>query len=74
MDAFEINEDNAFKFGGRSSTDLRREFKNIRALSRKLASTERFDSINFTPLNILFNVSIEAMAIRLEELGLVTYK
>ncbi len=68
---FQINEDTAFKFGGRSTIDLRKECKNIRSLSRKLASTELYDSKNFISLAKLFNVSTEAMAIRLEELNLV---
>ncbi|UOX33712.1 cyclodeaminase/cyclohydrolase family protein [Flavobacterium sediminilitoris] len=71
--AFKINEEIAFKFGGRSITDLKKECKNIRSLSRKLASTELYDSNNFISLAKQFNVSIEAMAIRLEELNLVQY-
>jgi Zn-dependent peptidase ImmA (M78 family)/formiminotetrahydrofolate cyclodeaminase len=70
---FQINENTAFKFGGRSITDIKKECKNIRGLSRKLASTELYDSKNFISLAKQFNVSIEAMAIRLEELNLVKY-
>jgi Zn-dependent peptidase ImmA (M78 family)/formiminotetrahydrofolate cyclodeaminase len=70
---FQINEETAFRFGGRSITDIKKECKNIRSLSRKLASTELYDSNNFISLAKQFNVSIEAMAIRLEELNLVVY-
>ena len=70
---FTINENNAFKFGGRSSTDLVKECKNLRGLSRKLSSCGRFDGNNITPLYEKFGVSIEAMAIRLEELNLLKF-
>ncbi|AWH84245.1 methenyltetrahydrofolate cyclohydrolase [Flavobacterium album] len=70
---FQLNEDLAFKFGGRSTIDLRRECKDRRGLSRKLASAELYNDNYFTSLSKLFGVSIEAMAIRLEELNLVLY-
>ena len=70
---FEKNESTAFQFGGRSVRDLERECKNLRELSRKLASTASYNNSHFTSLAKRFGVSIEAMAIRLEELGLVRY-
>lgn len=70
---FQINENTAFKFGGRSVNDIKKECKNIRSLSRKLATTELYDSKNFISLAKQFNVSTEAMAIRLEELNLLQY-
>ena len=70
---FELNEDSAFDFGGKSLTDLKRECKTLRELSRKLASTESFTGKRFSSLSKRFGVSIEAMAIRLEELDLVRY-
>lgn len=70
---FQINENTAFKFGGRSTTDLNKECKTTRSLSRKLAATELYDYKNFISLAKQFNVSIEAMAIRLEELNLLKY-
>lgn len=70
---FEISEDTAFKFGGRSISDLKNESKNIRTLSRKLASAEFYDSKNFISLAKQFNISVEAMAIRLEELKLIKF-
>lgn len=73
IEVFQINEDTAFRYGGRSITDLKKECKNMRGLSRKLASTELYDSKNFISLAKQFNVSVEAMAIRLEELDLVKY-
>lgn len=70
---FEINEDSSFKFNGRSSADLKNEYKTLRELSRKLASAQFFNNTTFVSLTQLFNVSTEAMAIRLEELDLVKY-
>ncbi|MGB5820344.1 MAG: cyclodeaminase/cyclohydrolase family protein [Saonia sp.] len=70
---FELNENSAFKFGGRSTSDIRRECKNLRGFSRKLAALESFENKEFTSLSNKFNVSTEAMAIRLEELGLLRY-
>lgn len=72
-DIFEIDENSAFKFGGRNISEIKNECKNIRGLSRKLSSTEIYDGNNFISLFKLFNVSIEAMAIRLEELKLLKY-
>lgn len=72
-ETFKINENTAFKFGGRSTIDLKKECKTARNLSRKLASTELYDYKNFISLAKQFNVSIEAMAIRLEELDLVQF-
>lgn len=72
-DIFEIDENSAFKFGGRNIIEIKNECKNIRGLSRKLSSTQIYDGNNFISLFKLFNVSIEAMAIRLEELKLLKY-
>lgn len=70
---FQLNEDTAFRFGARRTQELKREYKTLRQLSRKLASTEIYnDTINIS-LSKLFDVSTEAMAIRLEELNLVKY-
>jgi len=73
IEAFELNELSAFKFGGKSAVDIRKECKSLRGLSRKLANSISFDNNRFDSLASKFKVSIEAMAIRLEELGLVKY-
>ena len=73
FEIFKINENTSFKFGGRRISEIKDECKNIRGLSRKLSSTEIYDGNNFISLSKLFNVSIEAMAIRLEELKLLDY-
>lgn len=72
-DLFKIDENSAFKFGGRNISELKKECKNIRGLSMKLASTNLFGGENFISLSEMFNVSIVSMARRLEELNLLEY-
>jgi len=69
----QLNDDTAFKFRGRRVVEIKKEYKNLREFSRMVASTEFFDSGEHTSLSNLFKVSIEAMAIRLEELNLLKY-
>jgi Zn-dependent peptidase ImmA (M78 family) len=69
-DNFFLNEDTAFALGYDYSAFISR-FKIPRQLSRILASTERYNGRQVISLAKQLNVSIEAMAIRLEELGLV---
>lgn len=68
-DNFVLNEDTAFALGYASSVFTNR--LKTRQLSRILASTEKYNNRHIDSLAKQFNVSIEAMAIRLEELGLV---
>lgn len=70
---FVLTENSAFQFGGKSIRDFRNEFKNSRELSTKLASSESFNNNYFVSLADRFNVSTQAMAIRLEELNLLKY-
>lgn len=70
---FVVNEDNAFKLVQASPTNLRKQLKNLRGLSRKLASTNMFGPVTFRPMNTIFGVSVEALAIRLEELELIDF-
>ncbi|HET8963933.1 MAG TPA: cyclodeaminase/cyclohydrolase family protein [Chitinophagales bacterium] len=70
---FTLNEDNAFKLAQASPMILRKQTKNIRGLSRKLASTNIFGPTTFNPMNLIFGVSVETMAIRLEELKLLEF-
>lgn len=69
----QLDDDTAFKFRGRSVEGMKKEFKNLHEFSRMVVSTELFDNGEHTSLSNLFNVSIEAMAIRLEELNLLKY-
>lgn len=68
---FTINQNTSLALGYRIS-DLRKECNNLRDLTRKLASGEYYNNMPFKSLSKQFNVSIETMAIRLEELGLVS--
>lgn len=69
-DAFELTQNSAFALGYDYGSFIKR-FKTLRQLSRVLANTETYNNKHFNSLSKQFNVSIEAMAIRLEELGLV---
>lgn len=69
-DSFALNENTAFALGYDYSSFVNR-FKTLRQLSRILASTERYDNRHIVSLAKQFKVSDEAMAIRLEELGLL---
>ena len=70
-DNFSINEATAFALGLGDYETLNKKCKTLRQLSRVLASVERYNGLQFTSLANQFRVSIEAMAIRLEELELL---
>lgn len=70
---FEITEETSFRFGGKTIQDIRRICKNRRALSSMLSNVESYNGRFFMSLTQTFGVSTTAMAIRLEELGLVRY-
>lgn len=71
-DNFFLNEETSFALARGSSLDLKRNCKNLRYLCRVLASAESYNGLRFSSLATQFRVSSEAMAIRLEELELVT--
>lgn len=70
-DQFSLNEATAFALGQGDFDALFNKCKTLRLLSRLLASTEHYNGQHFMSLADQFLVSDEAMAIRLEELGLV---
>ncbi|MEQ1739407.1 MAG: cyclodeaminase/cyclohydrolase family protein [Methyloglobulus sp.] len=70
-DRFVINDLTAFALISGTADDLRKECRDLPGLSRKLASTESYNGKHFTSIAKRFNVSEKAMAIRLEELGLL---
>lgn len=70
MSPFEPTEDSAFAIG-RSLGDLRKLKR--KELSKLLAGLTRCNGMNHVPLHDQFRVSQVAMAIRLEELGLVIF-
>ena len=68
---FELSEESAFALAGCSLSDFNQSQGTRRQLARVLSSAQRYNGRHFTPLNEQFRVSREAMAIRLEELGIV---
>jgi formiminotetrahydrofolate cyclodeaminase/Zn-dependent peptidase ImmA (M78 family) len=70
---FEITEETAFALNEHSSREFRDKCRDLRGLSRLLAKTTSYNDANFYSLSELFKVSIEAMAIRLEELKLLLF-
>ncbi len=68
-----INEETAFNLIQRSASHLRKECRNIYEFAKKIATTKSYARANFNSLSEVFNVSPGAMAIRLEELGLVKF-
>lgn len=70
---FVINESTAVALNSGSVNALRARCQNIRGLSRFLASTEYYGGKSFNSLAKIFGVSVETMAIRLEELNLLDF-
>lgn len=68
---FVLNEDTAFALNAEDLKSLRATRPEVRDLSRLLAGTTRYDGVQFYSLAEQFGISIEAMAIRLEELNLI---
>src|SRR5690606_17622359 len=64
---FQIDETSAFKLINGNVSGLRKECRNLRGLSKKLASSESYGQNFFNSMATIFNVSVGAMAIRLEE-------
>lgn len=68
---FKITSETAFALGFKNANELAKKCRTRRELSQLLASTERYNFEHFESLANQFNVSTEAMAIRIEELDLV---
>jgi hypothetical protein len=68
---FILHDDSAFAFSGSTVAEIQASARTPRELSRLLANTERYNGEPIVPLAAQFRVSVEAMAIRLEELKLV---
>lgn len=69
---FALTDDTAFALSMGGLDSLGKKFRTLRDVSGFLASTEQYASQRFYSLASQFGVSVEAMAIRLEELELVT--
>ena len=71
---FTINDETARLLTFSSEYELRKSIKTKRDLSRMIAKCEYFNFKPFNSLSKIFQVSVEAMAIRLEELDLIGFK
>lgn len=74
MDQFTITENTSEMLANCPPTELRKVIRNRRELSRFIAKCEFYNYKSFRSLSKIFNVSVEAMAIRLEELKLIEYQ
>lgn len=70
-DCFVLNEETSFALAANTSADFQKEPMTRRDLSRVLAAAKSFKGQQFVSLASQFRVSVEAMAIRIEELGLI---
>lgn len=68
---FILNDDTAFALVGQGLQEAQARVQHRRDLSRWIAQTPQYNGLHIIPLAEQFGVSIEAMAIRLEELNLV---
>ena len=68
-----IDQDSAFSLGYSSKEELLKEIRSEREFSRLLSKSTIYQSVPIRSLVEHFNVSLEAMAIRLEELDLFTF-
>jgi len=66
-----LNEESAFNLTNSSLLSVKKRVKNLRDWSRMVASCNKIGIMPINSMATIFNVSVEAMAIRLEELGLV---
>lgn len=71
---FVLDDYTAFNMGGLGLDVARAKFPTLRDLTRHLAGLDRFAGRQLVPLAKQFRVSIEAVAIRLEELDLVSMR
>jgi Zn-dependent peptidase ImmA (M78 family) len=68
-----LNEQTAFALMSQDVESVRMKCRTLRDLTRVLSSAVYYNGLHFLSLADQFGVSIEAMAIRLEELKLVQF-
>jgi len=68
-----LNEHTAFGLTAEPLPAFSKRVRDLRDFSRIIASANGFLGFDFQPLSKVFGVSVEAMAIRLEELNLVNF-
>ena len=73
VSSFSITHETALALNMKSADELYAATRDLRGLSRLLSNVTRYGSRHVHSLTALFGVSIEAMAIRLEELGIVEF-
>ncbi len=73
-EVFELNEQTAFALTSKNLDAVQRRCRTVRDLARLLSSADYYNGHYFASLAQRFGVSMEAMAIRLEELGLAQIK
>jgi Zn-dependent peptidase ImmA (M78 family)/formiminotetrahydrofolate cyclodeaminase len=71
MPRFVINESTAIALREAGAIAFQQKYDDLRKLSRRIATADYYGGKSFNPLYVIFGVSLEAMAIRLEELGLI---
>jgi Zn-dependent peptidase ImmA (M78 family) len=71
---FKLDEETSFRIPKSKLSEMKAKFDSKRKLSRYVASLEFYDGTPFSSLSSIFNVSVEAMAIRLEELNLIDFE
>jgi Zn-dependent peptidase ImmA (M78 family) len=69
---FRLTEASAFALNTGTLKHLRERFRSERDLARTLAAAQRYNGAHFKSLSDRLGVSVEVMAIRIEELGLVS--
>jgi Zn-dependent peptidase ImmA (M78 family)/formiminotetrahydrofolate cyclodeaminase len=72
-DKFVIDQNSVFELRERSVSDFKAKCRDLHGLARFLATTEFYRGRSFNSISKIFKVSVGAMAIRLEELGLVEF-
>lgn len=72
-DRFIIDDESVFALTSGNVRSFRSKIGDLRDLTRLIAAAGYFSGRSFTPLAEIFQVSVETMAIRLEELNLVMY-
>ncbi len=70
----QIDQDTSFALVGVGLVKLKKQYKNKRELSSYFASTTLFAGNSFSSLSKQFQVSVMAMAIRIEELKLIDFE
>lgn len=71
VDEFVLTDNSIYALNPSNNEKINSQIQSRRGLSRFLAQTETYNGLHFLSLSDRFGVSIEAMAIRLEELKIV---